>query len=276
MGRVLVVGDIHGAHLALQQVLDRSRFDKENDILITLGDIADGWPYVKECVDILLPLKRIDIIGNHDEWFKEWLTRGVHPQYWMQGGEGTAKSYLRVTDSEHLFIRNTWERGFTTSLNPGDIDVDHWKFFMHQNLYYHDTERNYFFCHAGWDRENLVSRVREICPYEFYWDRELWQKAMSAGPDVKLKTADNFDCVFIGHTATTNWSAREKATKHGIIIPQGGKIDWPLYMGGIWNLDTGAGWSGRLTIMDVDTKQYWQSDQVEHLYPDETVRRTRT
>ena len=35
-------------------------------------------------------------------------------------------------------------------------------------------------------------------------------------------------------------------------------------------MDTGAGWNGKLTIMDVDTEEYWQSDLVESLYPNET------
>jgi len=30
----------------------------------------------------------------------------------------------------------------------------------------------------------------------------------------------------------------------------------------IYNLDTGAGHTGRLSIMDVDTKEFWQSDVV--------------
>jgi serine/threonine protein phosphatase 1 len=34
----------------------------------------------------------------------------------------------------------------------------------------------------------------------------------------------------------------------------------------VWNIDTGAGWSGKLTIMNVDTKEYWQSDLISELY----------
>jgi serine/threonine protein phosphatase 1 len=39
-------------------------------------------------------------------------------------------------------------------------------------------------------------------------------------------------------------------------------------------MDTGAGWAGKLTIMDVQTKEYWQSDPVQSLYPDAVPRRT--
>jgi len=42
---------------------------------------------------------------------------------------------------------------------------------------------------------------------------------------------------------------------------------------GVWNLDTGAGMSGKLTVMDIDTKEYWQSDLVTELYPEETANR---
>jgi len=33
-------------------------------------------------------------------------------------------------------------------------------------------------------------------------------------------------------------------------------------------MDTGAGWSGKLTIMDIDTNEFWQSDVVKDLYPE--------
>jgi len=37
-------------------------------------------------------------------------------------------------------------------------------------------------------------------------------------------------------------------------------------------MDTGAGWNGRLTIMNTDTKEYFQSDKVNDLYPNERGR----
>lgn len=42
-GNTYVMGDIHGAHKAFIQCLERSNFDYDNDILIQLGDVADGW-----------------------------------------------------------------------------------------------------------------------------------------------------------------------------------------------------------------------------------------
>jgi serine/threonine protein phosphatase 1 len=48
--RTFAVGDIHGSHRALLQVLERSGFNREEDRLITLGDICDGWPETKKCI----------------------------------------------------------------------------------------------------------------------------------------------------------------------------------------------------------------------------------
>lgn len=42
----------------------------------------------------------------------------------------------------------------------------------------------------------------------------------------------------------------------------------PFKTKNIVNLDTGAGFRGVLTIMNVDTGKYWSSDTVKELYPD--------
>ncbi len=52
--RRFVIGDIHGAHRALLQCFERSGFDRQNDLLICLGDLCDGWPDVDKVFDELL------------------------------------------------------------------------------------------------------------------------------------------------------------------------------------------------------------------------------
>lgn len=46
----------------------------------------------------------------------------------------------------------------------------------------------------------------------------------------------------------------------------------PVKRGNIWNVDTGAAFHGPLTIMDVESKQFWQSDPLPQLYPEENGR----
>ncbi len=255
-----IVGDIHGAHRALKQVLGRSGFDYNKDLLITLGDIVDGWNESYECVDELLKIKnRIDIKGNHDDYFHHWMTRGEHPSAWLSGGIGTLKSYLRnCLGDENAYV--TRDGGHFSKLCRIDIPKSHLDFFSEQRLYFVD-EKKRMFVHGGFDRNQFIDYLETYNPQDFYWNRDLWNKALCCHEDQKLWTADEFKEIFIGHTATVSWKDENKKS-----------ITTPMNSGDVWNLDTGCGWFGKLTIMDVDTKEYWQSDLVQELYPQEQDR----
>ncbi len=50
------IGDIHGSAKALKQCIERSGANINQDKFIVVGDICDGWPEVKESVDILMSM----------------------------------------------------------------------------------------------------------------------------------------------------------------------------------------------------------------------------
>jgi serine/threonine protein phosphatase 1 len=89
MPKTYVIGDIHGACKALRQCLERSRFDYDNDVLISLGDVCDGWPETRQCIDELMKIKNlVYVFGNHDMWTLEWMQTGDKDEIWLsQGGE---------------------------------------------------------------------------------------------------------------------------------------------------------------------------------------------
>jgi serine/threonine protein phosphatase 1 len=241
MNKTFCIGDIHGGYKALLQCLERSKFNNNEDILIQLGDVVDGWSESFEVVEELLKIKcLIPIIGNHDDWWNTYLTTSQHPQQFKQGAQATLDSYINNL-GENLIIPES-----------------HRKFFRNQHLYYHDT-KNRFFVHGGFNRNYSVREIKQTQPYEFYWDRTLWNKALSCKKNDKIKTIDNFNEIFIGHTTTIDWYQK--------INGKISKIITPMNSGGVWNLDTGGGYDGKLTIMNVDTKEYWQSDLLIDLYP---------
>lgn len=223
-----VIGDIHGHHKALLQVLEKSKFDYEKDKLIALGDVCDGWPFVWECVEELMKIKNlIYILGNHDRWAFEWTTCGIVTPLWTdQGGKATIKSY-----QDH----------------GGQMPQSHIDFFNHAILKY--VEDNKLFVHGGIDvNVPLDQQPADI----LLWDRFLIKQAKAYGhnrPNYKLT---EFDEIFIGHTPTLLFDT----------------ID-PIHFCEVMDCDTGAGWTGgRLTLMDIDTHEFWQSDFVETFYPD--------
>ena len=239
--RTLVIGDIHSGLRALQQLLEKVQVQKD-DTLIFLGDYIDGWSHAVETINFLLELQKehqcIFLRGNHDQLCYEWLTGASdNPTWFMHGGEATVNSYSKAdkeVKQRHM--------GFYESLEN-----------------YHLDQSNRLFLHAGFT--NLKGIDFEYFKKTFYWDRTLWELALSLNPnlnpeDIKYpKRLKNYQEIYIGHTPVT---------RIGKTTPQNAV--------NVWNIDTGAAFKGPLTALDVDTKEYWQSDPVHMFYPNEQGR----
>lgn len=251
MSKTFVIGDVHGSHKALVQVLERSGFNNEEDTLISLGDIADGWHEVPECVELLLGIKNlIAIRGNHDIWLRDWLKSGYRNPMWLsQGGQASYDAYLRIA---------------STQGNYKEYRERHAKFFEDQVDFCIDKNNN-LFVHAGWDigwkykfleaglypvnGGNPDDNIAKEC----HWSRELFYQALNAKrggvPHLNLALAlSEYSHIFVGHTS----------------LPEPYEV---FNYKNFYNLDTGCGWNGKLTIMDVESKQFWQSDPNSELYP---------
>lgn len=239
--RKLVIGDIHGGYKALVSVLERANVDS-NDLLIFLGDYVDGWSESVEVLDLLIEIKsKINCVflrGNHDELLLHWLQTNHDNQMWFDhGGYSTVRAYEKVNQ---------------------DIKDKHLKFLLSLKNYHLD-EQNRLFVHAGFT--NMKGVNHEHYPRFLYWDRTLWETALSVDPLLSKdsiyypKRFKVYSEIFIGHTSVS-------------LIGE----TVPVNRANVWNLDTGAAYRGRLTIMDIDTHEFWQSDPVCELYPSEIGR----
>jgi len=236
--QTFVIGDIHGAYRALNQVLERANLNKQ-DRLIFLGDYVDGWSESYEVVALLMELDRtydcIFIRGNHDALFEEWLQTKKENKLWLKhGGLSTLDSYQKRSSSE---IKK--HEAFLNSLD---------------NYYRKGSEQ--FFVHGGFSK--LSGPQNEYYDHVFYWDRTLWETALAADKSLKPNNPlyperfTHFKEIFIGHTPVLNIGATK-----------------PFKALNVWNIDTGAGFKGRLSMMEINTKKVVQSDPVHKLYPDE-------
>jgi len=250
--RTLVIGDVHGSFKGMSQALERAKFNPDKDLLISLGDIADGWSQTSECVDYLLECRRfISVIGNHDKWCKDWFQHGQTPLIWtQQGGSATIESYVRSGKMSNEM---------------------HQKFWRSQKLFYVDEE-NRAFVHGGYT--SIKGLGHEQYEATYYWDRNLWSTALSAMHKNNEIKDDRLPIllrphseIYIGHTATVNWDYNSKI-EAPIGYNPGDPIMTPANACNVWNMDTGGGFGGKVSVMDIDTKQYWQSDFVDELYPD--------
>jgi serine/threonine protein phosphatase 1 len=84
----------------------------------------------------------------------------------------------------------------------------------------------------------------------FLWDRSLVRIALQLKQEGNERKLGSFDEIYLGHTPTTRWGDFK-----------------PVNSCNVWMMDTGAAWNGRLSIMNIHTKEYFQSDLVWQLYP---------
>lgn len=239
--RTLVIGDIHGGLRALKQVMEKATVSPD-DLLIFLGDYVDGWSESAQTIEYLIQLSQkqscIYIKGNHDEWCEEWLRSGRGDNVWLfHGGRETLKSYESVDD---------------------EMKQNHLHFFEAMKGY-HTDEQNRLFIHAGFT--SMHGPAKETYPSNFAWDRTLWEVAITTSKRLKItslfypKRLKLFNEIYIGHTPTLYYDSTV-----------------PMQGCNVWDVDTGAAFTGSLTIMDIDTKEFWQSEPVMDLYPGEKGR----
>ncbi len=241
MKKTFVIGDIHGADLALQQILNRANVTTA-DTLIFLGDFVDGWSGSFQVIESLIKLGEqytcIFVKGNHDAWCEEWLQTGIADKNWLfYGGQSTVESYADC---------------------PEATKQKHADFFNRCRNYYIDA-LNRLFIHAGFT--SMHGPIKETFPSNYNWDRTLWEVARSMDQSMPIqsklypKRLKLFTEIYLGHTPTLHYD-----------------VTVPMHAANVWNMDTGAAFNGKLTIMDIDTKEYWQSDEAFKSYPGEIGR----
>jgi serine/threonine protein phosphatase 1 len=221
MGRRFVIGDIHGAYRALIQCMEKADFNYEEDELVCLGDVCDGWPETRRCMDLLLGIRKLTyVMGNHDTWFLKWMKTGDVENIWyVQGGEASIMSYAgKPIPSSHIQL-------------------------LERAKEFH-LDNNVLFVHAGiLPHMRLSDQNSDV----FFWDRTLARLAMSKVENTNAESLTPYDEIYIGHTPT--------------------RFGKPVKGAEVWLMDTGAGWEGNLSMMNIGTKEYFVSDKVPELYP---------
>lgn len=244
MHRKLVIGDIHGGLRALHQIMERAKVTTD-DTLIFLGDYVDGWSESPQVLDFLIDKSKkqecIFIRGNHDDLLLDWLTgntKNFDENTWFHhGGEATILAYASVSEAKKKLHID-----FLKSLKDYFLD-----------------DQNRLFIHAGFTNMNGIHY--EYFPKMFYWDRTLWETALLLDESIPKESLyyprrfSLYNEIYIGHTPVT---------RIGETVP--------IQKAYVWNIDTGAAFKGPLTILDVETKEFWQSEPLNNLYFNEKGR----
>ena len=146
--------------------------------------------------------------------------------------------YLRYDVQSAEWLAQGGESTFNAYSNNPEYRESHISFFEKACLYYIDSE-NRLFIHGGFNHRipfHLQAENKEL----LIWDRSLVLTAMEY--EQYDQTFSEFKEIFVGHTPT-----------------QFIKEDSPKKFSNLWMIDTGVYISGRLTLMNIETKEFWQS-----------------
>lgn len=139
MPRTYVIGDIHGCHASLLELLHEIHPDLSRDTIIFLGDYIDRGPDSKKVVSEVIrlmeeaPGRVIPLMGNHEQIFLASMAGEERDFYLRMGGDRTLESYGIMSP-------------FTGRI-AARIPVSHCHFFKELLLFWED--RDYIYVHAG-------------------------------------------------------------------------------------------------------------------------------
>lgn len=141
--KVAIIGDIHGCHKQLIELLDKLPADIEK--IYSVGDLIDRGPESKAVVQECIDREIICVRGNHEDMFLDVITGSKkygESIFTMNGGDTTLESYqIGEITTKHDF------KGTSLEIVSIDIPDEHFKF-MNDMPYFIETD-DFIFTHGG-------------------------------------------------------------------------------------------------------------------------------
>jgi serine/threonine protein phosphatase 1 len=219
-----------------------------------VGDIHGAYLALMQCLTLSgfdYAKDRLIVLGDVCDGYPQVhlcideLLKMVHCDYILGNHDQWALDWA-LKDEKPEFWITQGGKGTMASYDNQPMSERHVEFLKKAHLWLEVGDK--VFLHGGFNPNFALDKQSSD---NFIWDRELiysaWKKSLE---DASYK----FSCyeeIFVGHTPVQNFQ----------------KSSLPQHFCNVWDLDTGAGWSGPLTIMNVETKQFWQSEATPNLYP---------
>lgn len=230
--RTIVIGDVHGCFRELMFLLDKLKFNENQDQLIFAGDLVDRGPHSGEVVRWVRDMNARTnglttcVLGNHDEkqfrWFKHMLKKRENPNYRIP---------MRPLSTDKMIAHN--------SMSDEDLE-----FLGNLPLFVHLEQSDWVVVHAGLEpRKPLeeqdagkVTHIRFLNPANL--------KTVSLGEDLKQPAGSVYwtDCYDLPHNVVYGHNV------HSLIEP---KITRKPNGAQLVGIDTGCCFGGELTAFIV-------------------------
>ena len=229
--RVLAIGDVHGMYEKLIKLMDKIRFNPDEDLLVFLGDYIDRGPDPGRCLQYIFALQQqypdvvVCLMGNHEVMMSS---------YFMQK-RGSYNNL--IVDYAGSWLDNG---GLETLKQLDEMDADTKEELLQwvMNLPVKYQYQDYFFCHAGVDPDVPLAVQNE---FDMLWRRQQWWEQYKGE-----------ETLVVGHTPV------QKVMK---LTGKERRTPKPLFLANhVIMCDTGAYMSGgKLSCVDVLAGKVWQA-----------------
>ena len=229
--RVLAIGDVHGMYEKLIKLMDKIRFNPDEDLLIFLGDYIDRGPDPGRCLQYIFALQQqypdvvVCLMGYHEVMMSS---------YFMQK-RGNYNNL--IVDYAGSWLDNG---GLETLKQLDEMDADTKEELLQwvMNLPVKYQYQDYFFCHAGVDPDVPLVVQNE---FDMLWRRQQWWEQYKGE-----------ETLVVGHTPV------QKVMK---LTGKERRTPKPLFLANhVIMCDTGAYMSGgKLSCIDVLAGKVWQA-----------------
>jgi serine/threonine protein phosphatase 1 len=227
MKRLIAIGDIHGHLDKLNRLLVQVQATTE-DQLVFLGDYIDRGPDSRGVIERLLKLQEefpltVFLRGNHEQLFIDSLISAeIINGNRLRDLSLTFNEDVQSSDLQLFLANGGMETLSSYSIQnvAEGIPENHVAFLKATKFWWRNGQ--FIFVHAGL-KTGVPLEDQDL--YDLLWLRR-------HVPD------HEYEIQVVGHTPTKGS---------------------PYFGLGVYNLDTGAGYSGPLTACDVLTKQVWQA-----------------
>ena len=159
MAKIYAISDIHGYLDEFINALSKVDLSDKNNRLILIGDYIDtgiqSFQVISKIIELeeIYPHQIITLLGNHEEWFYDWLilekpTASAFPE--------TIKSFFSQEELNYILKSNpnNFETGVRNEIknNIKFIPFINWLKKRYRNKRYYETETQVF-VHAGIDED---------------------------------------------------------------------------------------------------------------------------
>ena len=214
-GKDYVVGDLHGCYTLLMQKLESIGFDKDKDRLFSVGDLIDRGSENEKCLTLLNELWFHTVRGNHEQLLVDAVNQGEIDLHFINGGIW----FYTLQEEER------WEIADNLDSLPFAIE-----------LYTKDRKKIVIVhadCGSGDEQSWAFTRkqLNKGCEYtraQVLWSRERI-KTFRNPPRHPIPILD-INLAVVGHSM----------------------VDSPIMIDNVMYIDTGAVFTGNLTLFDVD------------------------